>query len=78
MSDLDTSSIVELDRRHLLHPYQGFDTFRTDDVLPITRGSGARLVDNDGREYHGSAAFPYLGPYLSWGGEVGPTNETSS
>jgi putrescine aminotransferase len=51
MSDLDTSSIVELDRRHLLHPYQGFDTFRTDDVLPITRGSGARLVDNDGREY---------------------------
>ena len=51
MPDLDTSSIVELDRRHLLHPYQGFDTFRTDDVLPITRGSGARLVDNDGREY---------------------------
>ena len=51
MSDLDTGSIVELDRRHLLHPYQGFDTFRTDDVLPIARGSGARLVDNDGREY---------------------------
>ena len=51
MPDLDTSSIVELDRRHLLHPYQGFDSFRTDDVLPITRGSGARLVDNDGREY---------------------------
>lgn len=51
MSDLDTGSIVELDRRHLLHPYQGFDTFRTDEVLPITRGSGARLVDNDGREY---------------------------
>jgi putrescine---pyruvate transaminase len=51
MPDPDTSSIVELDRRHLLHPYQGFDTFRHDDVLPITRGSGARLVDNDGREY---------------------------
>ena len=50
MSDPDTSSIVELDRRHLLHPYQGFDTFRTDDVLPITRGSGARLVVNEGRE----------------------------
>jgi putrescine---pyruvate transaminase len=51
MSDLDTGSIVELDRRHVLHPYQGFDTFRHDDVLPIVRGSGARLVDNDGREY---------------------------
>lgn len=51
MPDPDTSSIVELDRRHLLHPYQVFDTFRHDDVLPITRGSGARLVDNDGREY---------------------------
>jgi putrescine---pyruvate transaminase len=51
MSELDTGSIVELDRRHLLHPYQGFDTFRTDEVLPITHGSGARLVDNDGREY---------------------------
>jgi putrescine---pyruvate transaminase len=49
--DLDTESILELDRRHLLHPYQGFDTFRTTDVLPIVRGSGARLVDSDGREY---------------------------
>ena len=47
----DTSTIVELDRRHVLHPYQSFDTFRTDDVLPMARGSGARLVDTDGREY---------------------------
>ncbi len=51
MSAHDTASIVDLDRRHQLHPYQTFDTFRTDDVLPIARGSGARLVDTEGREY---------------------------
>jgi putrescine aminotransferase len=48
---LDTATLVELDRRHVLHPYQSFDTYRTDDVLPIGRGSGARLVDTEGREY---------------------------
>lgn len=46
-----TSEIVERDRRHLIHPYQVFDTVLVDDVLPIARGAGARLVDSDGREY---------------------------
>ena len=46
-----TSDIVERDRRHLIHPYQVFDTVMVDDVLPIGRGAGARLVDSDGREY---------------------------
>ena len=48
---LDTSTLIDLDRRHVLHPYQVFDTFRHDDVLPMASGSGARLVDTDGREY---------------------------
>lgn len=47
----DTETLIELDRRHQLHPYQVFDTFRHVDALPIARGSGARLVDTDGREY---------------------------
>ena len=46
-----TSEIVERDRRHLIHPYQVFDTVMVEDVLPIARGAGARLVDSDGREY---------------------------
>ena len=46
-----TSEIVDRDRRHLIHPYQVFDTVLVDDVLPIERGAGARLVDSDGREY---------------------------
>ena len=51
MTSPETHRLTELDRQHLLHPYQSFDTFRSDDVLPIERGSGARLVDTDGREY---------------------------
>ncbi len=46
-----TQDIIDRDRRHFLHPYQVFDTYLTDDVLPISRGAGARLVDSDGREY---------------------------
>lgn len=46
-----TSEIVERDRRHLIHPYQVFDTVLVDDVLPIDRGAGAYLVDSDGNEY---------------------------
>jgi putrescine aminotransferase len=47
----ETREIVERDRRHFLHPYQTFDTYLTDDVLPIARGAGAQLVDSDGRRY---------------------------
>jgi putrescine aminotransferase len=46
-----TSEIVARDRRHFIHPYQVFDTYLVDDVLPIGEGAGARLVDTDGREY---------------------------
>lgn len=46
-----TRDLVDADRRHFLHPYQSFDTYLVDEVLPIGRGAGARLVDTDGREY---------------------------
>ena len=46
-----TAEIIERDRRHLIHPYQVFDTVMEEDVLPIGRGAGARLVDSDGNEY---------------------------
>ena len=46
-----TREIIERDRRHFFHPYQVFDTYLVDDVLPIERGADARLVDTDGRAY---------------------------
>ncbi|MEO6651248.1 MAG: aminotransferase [Ilumatobacteraceae bacterium] len=46
-----TADIVGRDRRHVIHPYQMFDTVMVDDVLPIERGAGAKLVDTDGNEY---------------------------
>ena len=42
-----TAEIVELDQRHHVHPYQVFDTYLTDPVLPVAKGAGARLVDTD-------------------------------
>lgn len=47
----DTTSIIARDQRHLVHPYQVFDTYLDDPVLPIAGGQGAHLVDTDGREY---------------------------
>ncbi len=35
----------------MLHPYQIFDTYLTDPVLPIANGAGVALVDTDGNEY---------------------------
>ena len=46
-----TRDIIERDRRHFIHPYQVFDTYLVDDVLPIERGAGVQLVDTDGRRY---------------------------
>lgn len=46
-----TREIVERDRRHFVHPYQAFDTYLVDDVLPIERGAGAQLVDTGGHRY---------------------------
>lgn len=47
----DTREVVDRDRRHFIHPYQVFDTYLVDEVLPIERGAGVQLVDTDGRHY---------------------------
>ena len=47
----DTTAIIARDQRHLVHPYQVFDTYLDDPVLPIEAGHGAYLVDTDGNEY---------------------------
>ncbi len=47
----DTERIIAADQRHLLHPYQIFDTYLTDPVLPIADGVGALLLDTNGNEY---------------------------
>lgn len=49
--DVDTAAIVASDKQFLVHPYQLFDSYLTDTVLPIAKGAGARLVDTDGVEY---------------------------
>jgi putrescine aminotransferase len=51
MAPHDTDRIIAADQRHLLHPYQIFDTYLTDPVLPIADGVGARLLDTNGNEY---------------------------
>ena len=51
MGQYDTERIIAADQRHLLHPYQIFDTYLTDPVLPIADGVGARLLDTEGNEY---------------------------
>ncbi len=51
MTSTDTARIVAADQRHVLHPYQIFDTYLTDPVLPVASGAGAMLVDSDGNEY---------------------------
>ena len=51
IDSLDTAKIVEADQRFLIHPYQVFDTYLSDPVLPISRGAGAELVDTEGNVY---------------------------
>ncbi|MDH3296223.1 MAG: aminotransferase [Acidimicrobiia bacterium] len=48
---IDTARIVEADQRYLIHPYQMFDTYLVDSVLPISRGAGAELIDTEGNVY---------------------------
>ena len=48
---IDTAAVVDADQRYLVHPYQLFDTYLSDPVLPIGMGSGAQLVDTEGNVY---------------------------
>jgi len=48
---IDTAAVVDADQRYLIHPYQVFDTYLVDPVLPISRGQGAQLIDTEGKVY---------------------------
>ena len=41
----------ELDRRHCLHPFHDFDTFRDTGALIVDNGSGCKIVDANGQSY---------------------------
>ena len=43
--------IQELDRRHCLHPFHDFDTFRESGALIVSSGSGSLITDANGQEY---------------------------
>jgi putrescine aminotransferase len=49
--DPTAARLIELDRRHQIHPYVEFDRLPVEDNLPIVAGSGARLVDAHGRTF---------------------------
>ena len=42
----------ELDRRHVLHPWEHFASFERDGALIVDRGEGAYLYDANGRRYY--------------------------
>ena len=48
---IDTAAVVDADQRFLIHPYQVFDTYLSDPVLPISHGHGANLIDTEGNVY---------------------------
>jgi adenosylmethionine-8-amino-7-oxononanoate aminotransferase len=50
-ASIDTARVVASDQQYLVHPYQVFDTYLVDPVLPIAQGSGVHLMDADGNDY---------------------------
>lgn len=46
-----TEEIVELDKKHHVHPYQLFDVFPDEGALPIHSGDGPYVTDTDGKRY---------------------------
>ena len=51
VEQVNTEAIVAADQQYLVHPYQLFDTYLDDPVLPIVSGERADLVDSDGAKY---------------------------
>ncbi len=46
-----TESLREKDKAHFLHPWQHFDSMKTDGSLVIANSEGAYIFDNDGSKY---------------------------
>lgn len=47
----EAQRLWEADRRHLLHPWQHFDSFEREGALLIEKGQGAYIQDTQGRRY---------------------------
>ena len=50
-AQLAARALWEADRRHVLHPWQHFESFERDGALLIEQGEGAYIVDTAGRRY---------------------------
>jgi adenosylmethionine-8-amino-7-oxononanoate aminotransferase len=48
---MDRSSIVQLDRRHVWHPYTPMEAWEHEDPIVVARAQGSWLEDVDGRRY---------------------------
>lgn len=51
MGEYDRNRLVELDRRHVWHPYTQMQEYAARDPVIIERGEGMRLMDVNGRWY---------------------------
>ncbi len=52
--NVDTSNKSEAwdqDRRHLMHPYQHFESFRKEGALVVKTGEGCYISDDQGKRY---------------------------
>ncbi len=48
---VDTQTIIDMDRRHYVHPYHLFDSINEDGALPIEKAEGAYIWDSNGKRY---------------------------
>ncbi|MCR4288247.1 MAG: aminotransferase class III-fold pyridoxal phosphate-dependent enzyme, partial [Deltaproteobacteria bacterium] len=46
-----TKRLIELDRRHIWHPFTQMKEWAKEDPLVIERGEGNYLIDTEGRRY---------------------------
>ena len=47
----DAGAIWEKDRKHLLHPFTHFDSFKVEGSMIITEANGCMIKDSNGNEY---------------------------
>ena len=50
-NSFNSADIWEKDRKHLLHPFTHFDSFKIDGSLIITEANGCMIKDSNGNEY---------------------------
>ncbi|MEM9657409.1 MAG: aminotransferase class III-fold pyridoxal phosphate-dependent enzyme, partial [Planctomycetota bacterium] len=51
LDQIETRDVWHKDRKHVLHPWTHFDSFREEGSLAIVRGEGCSVFDSDGKQY---------------------------